>query len=88
MNIAILGGTGKEGAGLGARWALAGHHIIIGSRDEERARAKVNAARRAQNTRANTHSGPRAPQPSGGRPGGPPAHRHPPSQGARKQWGR
>jgi 8-hydroxy-5-deazaflavin:NADPH oxidoreductase len=41
MNIAILGGTGKEGAGLGARWALAGHSIIIGSRDEERARGKA-----------------------------------------------
>src|SRR6266851_7567204 len=41
MNIAILGATGKEGAGLGARWALAGHSIIIGSRDEERARAKA-----------------------------------------------
>lgn len=41
MNIAILGGTGKEGAGLGARWALAGHSIIIGSRDRERARTKA-----------------------------------------------
>jgi hypothetical protein len=41
MNIAILGGTGKEGAGLGARWALAGHSIVIGSRDEERAKAKA-----------------------------------------------
>ncbi|MBM3219538.1 MAG: NADPH-dependent F420 reductase [Candidatus Rokubacteria bacterium] len=41
MNIAILGGTGKEGAGLGARWALAGHSIIIGSRDGERARGKA-----------------------------------------------
>jgi NADPH-dependent F420 reductase len=41
MNIAILGGTGKEGAGLGARWALAGHSLIIGSRDAERARAKA-----------------------------------------------
>src|SRR5437667_9125149 len=41
MNIAILGGTGKEGAGLGARWAAAGHSIIIGSRDGERARAKA-----------------------------------------------
>ena len=41
MKVAILGGTGKEGAGLGARWALAGHAIIIGSRDEERARAKA-----------------------------------------------
>ena len=41
MNIAILGGTGKEGAGLGARWALAGRSIVIGSRDEERAKAKA-----------------------------------------------
>jgi NADPH-dependent F420 reductase len=41
MNIAILGGTGKEGAGLAARWALAGHAIIIGSRDAERARTKA-----------------------------------------------
>ena len=41
MNIAILGGTGKEGAGLAARWARAGHAIIIGSRDEERAKAKA-----------------------------------------------
>ena len=41
MNIAILGGTGKEGSGLGARWALAGHSIIIGSRDAERARTKA-----------------------------------------------
>jgi len=41
MNIAILGGTGKEGAGLAARWALVGHSIIIGSRDAERAKAKA-----------------------------------------------
>ncbi len=41
MNIAILGGTGKEGAGLASRWALAGHSIIIGSRDAERAKAKA-----------------------------------------------
>ena len=45
MNIAILGGTGKEGAGLGARWALAGHSIIIGSRDAERARVKATELR-------------------------------------------
>ena len=41
VNIAILGGTGKEGAGLALRWAQAGHSIIIGSRDAERARAKA-----------------------------------------------
>ena len=37
-NIAVLGGTGKEGTGLALRWAKAGHHIIIGSRDPARAR--------------------------------------------------
>src|SRR2546430_14631752 len=41
VNIAILGGPGKEGAGLAIRWALAGHSIIIGSRDAERARGKA-----------------------------------------------
>jgi len=49
MNIAIVGGTGKEGAGLGGRWAVAGHSIIIGSRDEERAKTKATELReRAQ----------------------------------------
>lgn len=37
MKIAILGGTGKEGSGLGLRWAAAGHELIIGSRVAERA---------------------------------------------------
>jgi NADPH-dependent F420 reductase len=41
MRIGILGGTGKEGAGLAVRWAQAGHEIVIGSRDAERARAKA-----------------------------------------------
>ena len=41
MNIAILGGTGKEGAGLAVRWAKLGHSIVIGSRDAERAKAKA-----------------------------------------------
>lgn len=36
MKIAILGGTGNEGRGLGSRWAMAGHEIIIGSRSAER----------------------------------------------------
>jgi len=46
MTIAILGGAGKEGSGLALRWADAGHHIIIGSRDPARAReaaAAINA---------------------------------------------
>ena len=41
MRIGIVGGTGKEGTGLGLRWAQAGHDVIIGSRDPERARAKA-----------------------------------------------
>lgn len=36
MKIAILGGTGNEGFGLGYRWAAAGHEIVIGSRKQEK----------------------------------------------------
>jgi NADPH-dependent F420 reductase len=36
MKIAILGGTGPEGSGLGLRWAAAGHEIYIGSRLTEK----------------------------------------------------
>ncbi len=36
--LAIIGGTGPEGRGLAARWARAGLKVIIGSRDENRAR--------------------------------------------------
>lgn len=36
MKIAILGGTGNEGFGLGYRWAAKGHEIIIGSRKAEK----------------------------------------------------
>lgn len=35
--IAVLGGTGHEGAGLAARWAKAGFPVVIGSRDAARA---------------------------------------------------
>lgn len=37
MKIAVLGGTGKEGSGLALRWANAGHEVVIGSRDAEKA---------------------------------------------------
>jgi hypothetical protein len=37
MKIAVLGGTGKEGSGLALRWANAGHIVVIGSRDAEKA---------------------------------------------------
>jgi hypothetical protein len=53
MRIAIVGGTGKEGSGLGLRWALAGHEVLIGSRDAERARGKAaELAARAPGARA------------------------------------
>lgn len=35
--IAIIGGTGAEGTGLAYRWAKAGEHVVIGSRDAGRA---------------------------------------------------
>ena len=36
-SIAIIGGTGPEGRGLGLRFALAGYPVILGSRDASRA---------------------------------------------------
>jgi NADPH-dependent F420 reductase len=51
LKIAILGGTGNEGFGLGFRWALAGHEIIIGSRLEEKgARAAASILELAPGT--------------------------------------
>ena len=35
--IAIVGGTGPAGSGLAQRWARAGEHVVIGSRDAKRA---------------------------------------------------
>jgi len=57
VNIAILGGTGKEGAGLAMRWAQAGHSIIIGSRDAERARGKAAEMCAASKTKTITGDG-------------------------------
>jgi 8-hydroxy-5-deazaflavin:NADPH oxidoreductase len=41
MRIGIIGGTGREGRGLAARWAKAGHQVALGSRDEARARERA-----------------------------------------------
>jgi NADPH-dependent F420 reductase len=38
LSIGVLGGTGKEGKGLAYRWARAGYHVLIGSRDAEKAK--------------------------------------------------
>ena len=35
--IVIVGGTGPAGSGLALRWARAGEHVVIGSRDPKRA---------------------------------------------------
>jgi NADPH-dependent F420 reductase len=43
--IAILGGTGAEGAGLAYRLAKAGEHILIGSRDASRAQETAKQLR-------------------------------------------
>lgn len=39
--LGIVGGTGKEGKGLAYRWLLAGHNVIIGSRQHEKAQRAV-----------------------------------------------
>ncbi len=41
FTLAIVGGTGKEGKGLAFRWVKAGHHVIIGSRQFEKAQTAV-----------------------------------------------
>jgi 8-hydroxy-5-deazaflavin:NADPH oxidoreductase len=41
--IAIIGGTGPQGMGLGYRFAKGGHQVILGSRAEERAITSAEA---------------------------------------------
>jgi hypothetical protein len=41
MRIGIVGGTGREGRGLGLRWAGKGHEVRVGSRDAARAADKA-----------------------------------------------
>jgi hypothetical protein len=48
--IAILGGTGKEGPGLAARWLAAGYTVIIGSRQLEKAQATAGELNQKLNT--------------------------------------
>lgn len=46
--IAVIGGTGKQGYGLALRWTVAGHDVIVGSRDAARAQeAAAEIAARA-----------------------------------------
>jgi hypothetical protein len=41
MIVAITGGTGKQGSGLALRWARAGVHVVLGSRDPSKAADKA-----------------------------------------------
>lgn len=51
--IAIIGGTGPAGMGLALCWARAGEAIIIGSRDEQRARSAASAVKAKAGNPAN-----------------------------------
>ncbi|MBE6488259.1 MAG: NADPH-dependent F420 reductase [Methanosphaera stadtmanae] len=42
MKVAIIGGTGSQGLNLAKRLAIAGEDVIVGSRQEEKAIAKVD----------------------------------------------
>jgi len=44
--IALVGGTGPEGRGLATRFALAGHRVIVGSREAERGAAVAETVRK------------------------------------------
>ena len=44
--IAIIGGTGPAGMGLALRWVRAGETVIIGSREEERAKQAAASIQR------------------------------------------
>lgn len=39
--LAVLGGTGRQGRGIALRFAHAGFHVVVGSRDPERAAATI-----------------------------------------------
>lgn len=52
MILGIVGGTGPEGKGLGLRFAMAGHRVLLGSRNGERAAAAAAAVASLVNTGA------------------------------------
>lgn len=57
--IAIIGGTGQEGRGLATRFALAGHAVVLGSRDATRAAvAAAEVAADIATTRSTGSTGP------------------------------
>jgi 8-hydroxy-5-deazaflavin:NADPH oxidoreductase len=48
MKVAVVGGTGDFGLALAHRLAEAGEHVVVGSRDPDRARAKAAEAGAAE----------------------------------------
>lgn len=48
LTIGVLGGTGPQGRGLARRFALAGHPVILGSRDAGRAQAVAGELREGE----------------------------------------
>jgi NADPH-dependent F420 reductase len=44
MSIAVIGGTGDDGFGLSLRLSMAGEHVVIGSRSEEKGAAAASRA--------------------------------------------
>ncbi|MBE1561708.1 NADPH-dependent F420 reductase [Nonomuraea africana] len=60
LTIGILGGTGDQGKGLARRFALAGHPVLIGSRNAGRAQEAAdsigNGARGAENATVATEA--------------------------------
>lgn len=45
LTIGVLGGTGPQGKGLALRFGVAGHHLLLGSRDPDRAAAAAAEVR-------------------------------------------
>jgi len=56
--IGIVGGTGPQGRGLGARWARAGHEVWIGSRTLEKARAAADDVLARTGPNVSVHAAP------------------------------
>ena len=47
--IGFIGGTGPEGKGLGLRMAMAGHEVILGSRNIDRAKTAAEDIKKLVN---------------------------------------
>jgi len=54
MRIGVLGGTGPAGKGIAARLAAAGHDVVLGSREREKAERTVAGLRKRFGDRVKT----------------------------------